>query len=197
MLKKIHAVAGLVAVGAIGAAGVSLATADGGSQTVDRDALALAVLTEQKGTSAAALLPRGRAGFDADSARVASVASDGTRVIAVRRSDPRVPLGNGELVCVFALPKGPGAVPASGGCTAVDTFDENGVVAYLVEEGSRSEAVVGLVPDGVDAVTVTSESGAVDRVRVENNAFWRPRGTPVDEVSFDGPSGLVTIDAGR
>lgn len=56
----------------------------------------------------------------------------------------------------------------------------------------RDIAIYGLVPDGVDSVSVRTAASSVE-VEVERNAYYTvvPAGTALQNVTYDGPSGPV------
>jgi hypothetical protein len=94
-----------------------------------------------------------------------------------------------DHVCV-SLTVGGGANVS---CPATDAVarGESGATTVILE--TRDIAIYGIVPDGVDSVSVqTGSTGSVD-VSVEDNAYYTvvPAGTRLRTVGYVGPSGPV------
>ena len=128
-------------------------------------------------------------GADPASARIAYSDDLGNQVIVLsgyREAGPTMPGPGGPQIYVFANDaRHPGG--AGGTWGTVDQFRHGGLVGTL---GTYSgDIVFGLLPNGVDTVTVTSPSG--DRtVRVEHNAIRFERGDGY-AVTFSGPDGPI------
>lgn len=130
-------------------------------------------------------------GYDVDSIRVPYADADGNYVVAMTRDhgwDPRGP--QGPQVCVFANDaRHPGGY--GGTCTSFDYFSREGMFGVLTTFTEEPDIVFGLLPNGVDTVTVKSARGS-RRVRVVNNAIRFVRGDGL-YVKFKGPAGPVRM----
>lgn len=98
-------------------------------------------------------------------------------------------------------------IPASGHVCASLTVGEGANVACPttpdIADGKVGPATVtlvtggigiyGLVPDGVDSVSVQTDGSEPEEVATEDNAYFAvvPAGTPLESVSYTGPSGAV------
>lgn len=139
---------------------------------------------------AAVEVPANQPVLDIDSARQALAITGGTQVIAGS--------GSGGQVCAMLSTTvdagGPNAQPAAAPtCVAADEFNSKGVSATF---GSGSDVwVFGLVPDGVDSVTLTFTDDSTTPIKVTNNAFAFHSTKPTKALSFTGPAGPVTIDS--
>lgn len=94
-----------------------------------------------------------------------------------------------DHVCA-ALTDGQGVTVA---CPPTDDIASGKVGAATVAFGTGGIGVYGVVPDGVDSVSVqTIGTSSVD-IATENNAYYTviPAGTPVQTMSYVGPSGPV------
>jgi hypothetical protein len=139
---------------------------------------------------AAAGTPASQTMIDIDTARQALAITEGTQVIAGSAS--------GGQVCVMLSTTvdtgGPDALPVNvPTCVAADEFQHNGVSETF---GSGSDVwVFGLVPDGVDSVTLTFADDSTTAIKVTNNAFALHATKATKALSFTGPAGPVTIDS--
>jgi hypothetical protein len=139
---------------------------------------------------AAAAMPANQAVIDIDTARQALAITGGTQVIAGS--------GSGGEVCAMLATTvnagGPNAAPADAPtCVPADEFKARGVSATF---GSGSDVwVFGLVPDGVDSVTLTFADDSTTAMKVANNAFALHATKATKALSFTGPAGPVTVDS--
>lgn len=116
-------------------------------------------------------------------ARVADALPDGTKILALHgtRNDP-------GKVCVLELSA---TKPRSmlGACDSVAHFNEAGVVAIV--GSTPNERLVGLVPDGVDTVTLRLKDGSSASARVHNNTYsFSPQSAP-ESLTFAGSKDLA------
>jgi hypothetical protein len=134
---------------------------------------------------------RRESGYDVASARVAYADADGNYVVAIARADdmdPRAP--RGPQICVLANDaRHPGGY--GGGCNTFDRFAREGMIGILTTFTDEPDIVFGLLPNGVDTVTVKSARGS-RRVRVVNNAIRFVRGDGL-YVKYKGPAGPVRM----
>jgi hypothetical protein len=138
----------------------------------------------------AASMPANQAMIDIDTARQALAITEGTQVIAGS--------GSGAQVCVMLSTTvntgGPNVVPADvPTCVAAGEFKTRGVSETF---GSGSDVwVFGLVPDGVDSVTLTFADDSTTAIKVTNNAFALHAAKATKALSFTGPAGPVNVDS--
>jgi hypothetical protein len=92
-------------------------------------------------------------------------------------------------VC-YSLTVGDGA---SIGCAETDDVAAGKVGATTVTLPAGGIAIYGIVPDGVDSVTVHTGTSDETVVEVTDNAYFTavPEGTELRKVSYTGPSGLL------
>jgi len=139
---------------------------------------------------AAEATPATGAVIDIETARQALAITGNTQVIAGS--------GSGGRVCVMLSTTvsvgGPNAVPTDvPTCVAADEFNNRGVSETF---GSGSDVwVFGLVPDGVDSVTLTYADDSTTALKVTNNAFALHATKATKALSFTGPTGPVTVDS--
>lgn len=139
---------------------------------------------------AAAAMPANHAAIDIDTARQALAITGDTQVIAGS--------GSGGQVCAMLTTTvntgGPDAKPADvPTCVPADEFKSRGVSETF---GSGSDVwVFGLVPDGVDSVTLTFADDSTTAIKVTNNAFALHATKPTKALSFTGPAGPVTVES--
>lgn len=129
--------------------------------------------------------------FFADQTHLAAKQDVLSGVGAPTPDDIYVAGGQGDLVCVLYLPRdaeGPG-----GECVSPEDAAA-GRSAFTVEQGRGAE-VFGLVPDGVDSVTVTLANGDTVKAPVQDNVYSVLVPTPSAKVTFKGPDGPVVADA--
>jgi hypothetical protein len=127
--------------------------------------------------------------------------------LALAREASGLPAGTAWVVpadgsiCLIAASRtyasGAPAAGALGGATCADDADAAAGNLQFVS-GSRADPgvqyVVGVVPDGVSDVYVTSSGGSVDDVTVHDNVYEDTVAGTVSTVAFTGPSGPVAID---
>jgi hypothetical protein len=82
---------------------------------------------------------------------------------------------------------------ANVGCRPTDEVADGEVGASVVTLVGGSIGIYGIVPDGVDEVTVHTGTSASAAVEVEDNAYFTalPQGTVLRKLSYTGPSGVV------
>ena len=92
-------------------------------------------------------------------------------------------------VC-YSLTVGDGA---SIGCAETDDVAAGKVGATTVTLPAGGIAIYGIVPDGVESVTVHTGTSDETAVEVTENAYFTavPEGTQLRNVSYTGPSGLL------
>lgn len=78
-------------------------------------------------------------------------------------------------------------------CVPADEFNTRGVSATA--GSAESMWVFGVVPDGVDSVTLTYADGSTADGKVTHNAFAFHASKATERLSFSGPAGPVTIDS--
>lgn len=87
-------------------------------------------------------------------------------------------------------------------CRATDEVAQGKVGAATATVDGDGIAIYGLVPDGVESISVQTAAPRSIEIPTENNAYYTvfPAGTPVRTVSYVGPSGpveyLITDPAG-
>ncbi len=81
-------------------------------------------------------------------------------------------------------------------CPTTDDIAEGVARPATVSLASGGVAVYGVVPDGVDSVSVQTGVSASTEVTVDDNTYYTvvPPGTPLRKVSYVGPSGPVDFD---
>jgi hypothetical protein len=133
-------------------------------------------------------------GFDLANARLGDSLPDGTAVLAVP--------GTGNLAgqtCVMALSPlkaGPGVPAALVGKDAAETACASNASFSMrgVEEGIGS-GFVGVVPDGVSAVTLVEQNGSRVTQHVDSNTFAFATSSAV-AVDLTSSTGTITVQAG-
>lgn len=139
---------------------------------------------------AAAAMPANQAAIDVDTARQALAVAGGTQVIAGSGSGGQVCVMLATTVNAGAADAAPVDAPT---CVPADEFKARGVSETF---GSGSDVwVCGLVPDGVDSVTLTFADDSTAAIKVTNNAFALHATKPTKALSFTGPDGPVTVDS--
>lgn len=98
--------------------------------------------------------------------------------------------GIGDTVCLLILP--PLAQGPTGECLAPQTAVAGRLVMTL--EHGREVEIAGVVPDGVERVTVTLASGVRATLPVTGNAYSALLPGPTTAVSFQGADGVVSVD---
>lgn len=88
---------------------------------------------------------------------------------------------DGYVCAVFA------GDPAAVDCRSTSAVAAGDLLTTI--EGSGAEEIVGVVPDGVSAVTVQSQSGSTDSVPVRDNVY-KTKASNARRIEFDGPSGI-------
>jgi hypothetical protein len=95
---------------------------------------------------------------------------------------------NGHVCAALTVGDG-----ANVSCPATETVadGESGPATVTLEGGAI--AIYGIVPDGVESVTVETGVSASDVVETDDNAYYTvvEEGTVLQTVSYDGPSGEV------
>jgi hypothetical protein len=162
------------------------------------EGIAPVTAVEPAAKSAASLLARSREQGDALPSDLAERMNEhgrfgvnpglSRRAIAGLSSSVYVLPGRG-YVC-SALTVGDGA---NMGCAETEDLaaGEAGASTVLLPGGAI--AVYGIVPDGVDSVTVETDQPGSGAAKVVSNAFLHvvPRGTKLSQVRYSGPSGEV------
>jgi hypothetical protein len=87
---------------------------------------------------------------------------------------------DGYVCAVFA------GSPAAFDCRSTSAASAGELLTTI--EGSRAEEIVGVVPDGVSAVTVQSQSGSTDSVPVRDNVY-KTKTSNARSIEFNGPGG--------
>jgi hypothetical protein len=107
-------------------------------------------------------------------------------------SDIYVAGGLGDTVCVLILP--PGADGPTGECLAPRLAEAGRLVMTLEHGGGEEVEIAGVMPDGVDRVTVTLASGARVELPVQDNLYSALMPGPTATTSFDVAGRTVTVD---
>jgi hypothetical protein len=103
-----------------------------------------------------------------------------------------VAAGPESSVCLLLIPDG--ADGPAGQCGKADSLG-SGRSVVTINYSDRDVALAGLVPDGVDHVSVTLVDGSVVELAVVDNVYRGRFGVPTKSVSFKGPDGAVTVPA--
>lgn len=134
--------------------------------------------------------------LDVSRARVAASTPTGVTVLAV----PGAATQAGSVCVVALVPLQPGPnVPAATAahpaaataCLGATDFNSEGVHEWIGDGD-----LVGLVPDGVDRVTLALTGGGTRSVGVSNNAYAVHTDTGATSLTFAGPAGKVVQDLG-
>lgn len=155
-------------------------------QAVEPDAAqALSVLTEARGAAdslppeiAARMDRHAPFGMNPALSRVA-IGNATSSVYVIPASD--------HVCAVLTMGEG-----ANLSCPALEDVASGDVAPTTVGLEGRDIAIYGLVPDGVDSVSVRTAASSIE-VETERNAYYTvlPAGTALRTVTYDGPSGLV------
>jgi len=156
--------------------------------TIEQDALdALGVLRVQRTTSDA--LPEGVAGPLDENARF-GMNPDLSRLAIGQATNSVYVIPASDHVCV-ALTVGEGVGMT---CTATEDVAEGNAspVVGMVNDGSAI-AIFGIVPDGVDSVTIGTGMSSATEIETTNNVYYTAveAGTALHSVSYSGPNGEV------
>ncbi|HEX2160835.1 MAG TPA: hypothetical protein VHF88_03345 [Thermoleophilaceae bacterium] len=95
---------------------------------------------------------------------------------------------NGHVCAALTVGEG-----ANLSCRSNETIAGGKAAAATVVLETRDIAIYGIVPDGVESVSVHSGASEPSVVPTEGNAYYTvvPAGTPLKGVSYAGPSGPV------
>ena len=121
-------------------------------------------------------------------AKLAPVAGSGRAA----ESNIYVAGGLGDTVCVLLLPTG--ASGPTGECLA-PRLAEAGRAVMTLEHGSQEVEIAGVVPDGVETVTVTLAAGQRVELPVRGNLYSALLPGPTATVDFHAAGRLVTVSA--
>jgi hypothetical protein len=108
--------------------------------------------------------------------------------------------GDGSVCLIAASTTETSGAPVDetlGGASCGDDTDAaSGNVQFV--GGSRKfpgeQYVAGLVPDGVDTVTISTANGTIDTVPVNDNVYMDTVAGAVSTVTFSGPNGQVVVN---
>ncbi len=98
--------------------------------------------------------------------------------------------GTDHVCAAITVGEGANAV-----CPATTDVASGEAAPATVSLEGEAIAIYGLVPDGVETVTVATGETDSDELEVENNAYYTvlPAGTVLRELSYTGPSGSVAF----
>ncbi len=191
--------AGVLVLCALGVAAAGAIASDDKSESSGAPGAEIAQVDEVEASAANALsiLRRVRAGGDAMPAELATrigddhlygVNPDLARLASGSISNSLFVLPGRGYVCA-SLTVGDGATLSCNPTSDLAAGQASPATVTLV---GGDIGIYGLVPDGVDAVTVTTGSGS-ERALVTGNAYFAvaQEGTPLRTVSYDGPNGRV------
>jgi hypothetical protein len=198
MLKRnIQLVAAIGAVVAVTA--VAAVAQDGdGTAVAPGDDVAQVTTIEPAAKNAAAVLARSRASGDAIPTEVVDQMNDhprfgmnpglSRRAIGSLSNSLYVVPANGVVCALLTLGQG-----ANMNCPETSDLATGQSAPATVGLPGGAIGVYGIVPDGVDAVTVATDRSGSGTVKVVNNAFFTvfAAGTALKTVSYSGPSGAV------
>jgi hypothetical protein len=189
--------------GVLAAAGIAVAASTGGTAVSPSsyEAGAKAVLpTAASAQQVAALSVLGRAQTAADAVPAADVprGPSFTGMIGANTSLARRAQGltDGEAWIVPAdgticLITEPGGTACQGNPSV---FEGRLYTVGYGDEEPNVESVAGIVPNGVSTVTLGLDGGDSQQLAVHENVYMQPKVTGrINTISFDGPSGPVTI----
>jgi hypothetical protein len=196
MLKPSVYIAAVVAL-VVAVTAVAFAQDDGTQSPADGTAAVLAVehaaevaMTDSLGRSrqqgdalpadiARAVREHPKFGMNADLSR---------RLVANARNTLYVLPGSGHVCVALTVAEG-----ATFGCPTTDAIarGEVGASTVTLEEGAIG--IYGLVPDGVNAITLKTGTAGSASVPVTDNGYYTavPAGTALRSISYIGPSGAV------
>lgn len=189
----------VLAVVAIGAATAVAAVADGGDQSSPPGSEAVQVdATEPEAAAAMAALRGDRVDGDALPPDVAEAFGrraafgmnpDLSRRLIANTTHSVYAIPAAGHVCM-ALTVGAGA---SVNCPRTTDLAAGRAAAGTVTLEEGAIAIYGLVPDGVDSVTVDAGAARPTAIGVSNNAYFTvvPAGTDLRSVGYTGPGGAV------
>lgn len=124
--------------------------------------------------------PAHKATPDVAAAREALITASGMKVVAVP--------ADGQVCADIVIPSSVGQ--QSTNCVSNEVFNAQG--AWHVLGTPPSVDVIGLVPDGVQSVTVTFMDGSSKTATVTNNAFDVHSSVDSKSISFKTPDGAYT-----
>jgi hypothetical protein len=124
-----------------------------------------------------------RYGIDMDQARRVPAYSASVKVWLVPGRDG---------ICTFV--QHPYAEGPGGGCDPISKV-ETGVSATTVTASPGHVEVFGVVPDGVTEVQLSLADGSTETLQVNDNVYSALERSATKSVSFDTPTGHVTLDA--
>jgi hypothetical protein len=124
-----------------------------------------------------------RYGIDMDQARRVPAYSASVKVWLVPGRDG---------ICTFV--QHPYAEGPGGGCDPISKV-ETGVSATTVTASPDHVEVFGVVPDGVTEVQLSLADGSTETLQVNDNVYSALERSATKSVSFDAPTGHVTVDA--
>jgi hypothetical protein len=98
--------------------------------------------------------------------------------------------GTGHVCAILTVGEGANAT-----CPATDDVEDGEAGPATVSLEGEAIAIYGLVPDGVETVTVETGEAHSAQIEVENNAYYGvlPAGTSLRQLTYTGPSGAVAF----
>lgn len=198
MLKRnIQLMAAIGALAAVTAVGAVAQSGDGTNGSPGED-VAQVTTVEPEARAAASVLARGRVAGDALPDHVVEQMSARPR-FGMNPSLSRRAIGSlsnsvylipaSGFVCA-ALTVGDGANMT---CAETSKLAAGQSGPSTVSLAGGAIAIYGMVPDGVDSVSVATDDGSGGATKVVSNAFFKvvPAGTGLKTVGYSGPSGSV------
>jgi hypothetical protein len=192
----------------LGLIGTALLTgaASGCGQSADSSPSAPAATADSEAKRAFGVLRRARRAEDEMGPAARGVTDEGSlgrhhnvdpaearRVAPAARTKVWVAPGDGSI-CLLNLPSG--ADGAATSCTPVDDA-ENGEGVVTVSYSKDQVDIFGIVPDGVDTVTLELADGTTQRLRVRDNVYFASAAAPSKTITFEDPAGKRrVVDAG-
>jgi hypothetical protein len=125
-------------------------------------------------------------GYDVESGRLLATSPSGSQVIVIPRKDPAT--GKDELCVVVTDARQPTA--GAGTCAAAGDFNAGGMFVTLSRGNPDTDEVVGVLPDGVGAVTVHSADGKDHAVQVDHGVV-RFKHADATSATVPGPDGDI------
>ncbi len=127
-------------------------------------------------------------GYDVASARLLATNAAGSQVIAI----PRVGDGSGgpaHQLCILVT-EADYPTRGAGACDSIASFNAEGVFVTLSRGNLATDEVVGVLPDGVETVSVASATSQRRTFNVTAGVVRFPR-DGASHVTFAGPGGTV------